>query len=298
MRGMRWLAACLDALRAQTMPNVDVVFVVNGGEDGSADWLEKQRDIRVILNDGNFGYAKAVNQGIASSAAPFVAVLNDDTEVSPGWLQALHAEMSDPQVGAVASLMVYASAPDVVQSAGVSLDGAAIAWDRLGGRPVSEAMRASEVFGASGGACLYRRAMLDQIGLYDERFFIYLEDVDLAWRAQRAGWRCRYAPAALVRHYLSATSGAGSPFKQHLLGRNKIWLAAKHARRSELPLIFAFDLMAVIYGVVRRRNVHHVRGRLDGLKRWREFRRDRGAWQRRAPLAPVTLPWIIAGRMP
>lgn len=193
-----------------------------------------------------------------------------------------------------ASLMLFADRPEVVQSAGIAVDRAAIAWDRLGGHAAHEALEPCEVFGPSGGAALYRRAMLDEIGLYDERFFAYLEDVDLAWRAQRAGWRCRYVPAARVLHATSATSVQGSPFKNRLLGRNKVWLAMKNARMRDLPVVAAYDLAAVLYAGLRRGEWAHLRGRLDGLAHWVE-RDAAGAGE--PPFDPLVAPWRVPARM-
>ncbi|RME32056.1 MAG: glycosyltransferase family 2 protein, partial [Thermoflexia bacterium] len=186
--------------------------------------------VRLIVNHRNLGFAAAVNQGIRASSEPYIGVLNDDAFPEPGWLEALVEVMErDPQIGSCASLMVFAHQPDIVQSAGIAIDRAAIAWDRLRGRPVNEAQEGCEVFGASAGAALYRRAMLETVGLFDERFFAYLEDVDLAWRAQIAGWRCQYVPRAVVRHQTSASLGEDSPFKKQLKARNKVWMVAKNA---------------------------------------------------------------------
>jgi GT2 family glycosyltransferase len=122
-----------------------------------------------------------------------------------------------------------------------------------------------DVFGASGGAAFYRRAMLDEIGLLDEDFFAYLEDVDLAWRAQWAGWRCVYAPDAVVWHHHSATSARIPNFKSRLLGRNKIWLLAKNYPFPHIvwyfPLILFFELMAIGYAWRQQRLRSAIAGR-------------------------------------
>jgi GT2 family glycosyltransferase len=302
LRGRNLLPACLDALRAQTVRAAEIIVVDDGSTDGSAAYLQTQTAVRYLRNEANLGFAASVNRGIAAASTPFVAVLNDDTIVAPRWIEALRAEMTPSDVGACASLMVYAGQPELVQSAGISIDQAAIAWDRLAGAPVSQAREACDVFGASGGAALYRRAMLDKIGCYDERFFAYLEDADLAWRARNFGWRCRYAPDALVRHFVSATSGAGSPFKQRLIGRNKLWLALKNARVRELPLIAIYDVLAVVYAAITRRNLYHVRGRVQALREVaamlaaRQATAPRG--QRPARLDPLRTPWRVARQMP
>lgn len=310
-----------------------MIIVDNASSDGTREWLAAQPDLRVIRNETNNGFAAACNQGMSASSAPFVALLNDDTRADPQWLEAMLKETengerrtpnSDPQskienpksppiprprssargtrigdkIGSVASLMVYASNPDMVQSAGICMDRAAIAWDRLAGHPVSDAQQPCEIFGASGGACLYRREMLNEIGLFDENFFAYLEDVDLAWRAQRAGWRCVYAPQARVLHETSATSVAGSPFKNRLLGRNKVWLAAKNAPLRDWPLIAFYDAAAVLYAGIARGEGSHLRGRLDAIKKLRAVlqARSRSSSDAVNQFAPLVAPWRVPAR--
>lgn len=311
VRGRAWLPACIAALRAQTFRDFEIIVVDNASDDGSAAWLAAQPDVRVVRNVRNLGFAAACNQGIRASHAPFVALLNDDAQPEPQWLAALVGALQNPhslvptlqssQVGACASLMLFAERPDVVQSAGIAIDRAAIAWDRLRGYRVdsAEVQQPCEIFGASGGACLYRRAMLDEIGLFDERFFAYLEDVDLAWRAQRAGWRCLYVPQACVLHHVSATAGEGSPFKNRLLGRNKVWLVAKHARLRDLPIIMLYDLAAVIYAGITRGEWSHLVGRIEGVRAIRHYLpRTRQVYSICPPLFdPLVMPWRVPRRM-
>jgi GT2 family glycosyltransferase len=271
LRGRRWLPDCIAALRRQTFREFAVIVVDNGSNDGTADWLAEQPDLRVIRNAHNAGFAAACNQGIQASRSPFIALLNDDVQPEPQWLEALVSAMrmsEGRRVGACASLLLFADRPSVVQSAGIAMDRAAIAWDRLRGYPANASVvsKPCEVFGASAGAALYRRAMLDEVGLFDARFFAYLEDVDLAWRAQRAGWRCLYVPAARALHHTSATSGEGSALKYRLLGRNKVWLVAKNVRWRDLPLVVLLDSIIAIYAGLKRRNWHHLAGRWEGIR--------------------------------
>jgi GT2 family glycosyltransferase len=321
--GLRWLPECIAALRMQTYTDFDVVVVDNASADGSREWLASQPDLRVLRNDANIGFAAAVNQGIRAGTAPLVALLNDDTRAEPDWLGALLEGMSAEGGGAIAegrtrkasdracagrdashrpyrigmcaSLMLFADRPDMVQSAGIAMDRAAFAWDRLGGRPMREALQPCDVFGPSGGAGLYRREMLDEIGLFDERFFAYLEDVDLAWRAQRAGWRCRYVPAARVLHATSATSGEGSQFKNRLLARNKVWLAAKNARLRDLPIIALYDAAASLYAGMRRGDWVQLRARWEGLSH--PAGREAGAGDATPPFDPLVAPWHVPRRI-
>ena len=298
LRGLNWLPSCLESLQKQTFLEFDITVVDNASTDGTSNLLAeygKYGNVHVIRNTVNRGFAEACNQGIRSGRAPFVALLNDDTEVFPTWLEALVTKMQD-DIGACASLMVYADQPTVVQSAGIAMDRAAIAWDRLCGQPVHVAQTPCEVFGASGGAALYRRAMLDEIGLFDARFFAYLEDVDLAWRAQCAGWRCNYVPQAVVQHKTSATSGAGSAFKYELLGRNKVWLIAKNARWQDLPVIAAYDVMGILWAGIARGEWSHLRGRIAGISKISQFKNQPKCNKRLTVIDRVVLPWQVVAR--
>ena len=200
--GWHYLEGCLAALANQTYPNFEVVVVDNGSTDGSPDLVAgRYPSVRLILNSTNRGFAAANNQAIQATSTAYVATLNNDTKVEPDWLAALVAAgEAHPEAGAIASKMVFAHAPEVINSCGIGLDRAGIAWDLEGGCRVEAATQAREVFGACAGAALYRRTMLDEIGLFDEDFFAYMEDVDLAWRGRLAGWSAVFAPGAVVTH--------------------------------------------------------------------------------------------------
>lgn len=302
LRARDRLPRCVDALRAQTRRDFEIVVIDNASTDGTAAWLAAQTDVRAIRNEHNNGFATACNQGIRASTTPFVALINDDAFAEPNWLEALLNAATHDQadnVGAWSSLMLFDHDPTMVQSAGICMDRAGIAWDRFGGHLANapEIGSAMQIFGASGGAALYRQSMLDQIGLFDERFFAYLEDVDLAWRAQRTGWGCTYVPGARVRHQTSATSVAGSPFKNKLLGRNKLWMCAKNAPMTDWPVIALYDALAVAWAGVSRREWSHAAGRFEAVKRLREFRSDYLSASKRVPFARLAWPWNVPARM-
>jgi len=303
--GCHLLGPCLESLGQQTYRDFQVVVVDNGSTDGSRSFLAGHYpEVRSILNNVNRGFSPAVNQGIRATESDLVVILNNDTVVDREWLASLVAAASaNPDVGMFACKLVLAKPPGMLDSAGISVDRLGFAWDRLGGTAVGEAdEQCLEVFGPSGGAALYRRRMLEEVGLFDEEFFAYLEDVDLAWRARTYGWRCLYVPQAKVIHHHSATAREGSPFKSYQLGRNKVWLLVKNypVRRLwyYIPLVLLYDLAAVVYGVVRRGDVNALRGRLDGLLQSAPMVRKRQI----APelsradleyLEPVRWPWQI-----
>jgi GT2 family glycosyltransferase len=311
--GLPFLKRCLDALVRQTYQDFSIVVVDNGSTDNSIVWLrENMPSVHVIVNPTNRGFAAAVNQGIRASSSEFIATLNNDTEPEPGWLEALvRAAESDNRVGMCASKMLFADQPHIINSAGISIDPVGIAWDYRGGeqdRPDQE-KGPTEVFGPCAGAALYRRGMLEEIGLFDEDFFAYLEDVDLAWRARLAGWQAIYVPAARVYHFHSATLGEGSSFKSFLLGRNKVWLILKNYPMPwlayYLPLILIYDLFAIFYAIVARGDFHALQGRVVALSKWSiiwQKRRQVQSLRRITPnewqklLAPLEPPWKVPKR--
>ncbi len=309
--GRSHLERCLDALAQQTMSSFEVVVVDNGSVDGSAEMVRhRYPHVRLLCQPTNLGFAEANNVGIRACGTPFVATLNNDTVPRPDWLEQLLAPaLANEQVGMVASKMLFAHRPGVINSAGIALDRAGIAWDRLGGVPDAEGDAPEEVFGPCAGAALYRRDMLDEIGLFDGDFFAYLEDVDLAWRARLAGWRCAYAPGAVVTHVHSATGVEGSPFKSYQLGRNKVWTIVKNYPSPQLflalPLIVGYDLAAVLYGIAAGRDLATLRGRLAGLAGLpRQWRKRRGVQRLRRvsfseltkQMSPVATPFGVMAR--
>ena len=270
--GKGFLERCLRSLFGQTYGDFGVVLVDNGSTDGSVPFVREQfPQVHLIVNETNRGFAAANNQAIRATDSEFVVTLNNDTEVAPEWLgELVQAVEADRKVGACASRMLFAHRPEMINSAGIALDRAGIAWDWRGGEADDrEEQEPVGVFGACAGAALYRRAMLEEIGLFDEDFFMYLEDVDLAWRAQWAGWRALSVPTARVLHYHSGTSGEGSPFKNRLLGRNKVWLIAKNYPWPQLlwylPLILLYDLGSLPYTLIWRGDWQPLLGRIRGL---------------------------------
>jgi GT2 family glycosyltransferase len=308
--GRLLLAECLAALEAQTWRDFEIVVVDNGSTDGSVEWIRKHAPtVRVIVNAENVGFAAAINQGIQSTHSCYVVALNNDTRPEPTWLEEmLRAAEANPRVGMVACKMLFADEPGVINSTGICVDRAALAWDRRGGElddasapGNTRELQPVEVFGPCGGAALYRRAMLDEIGFLDQDFFAYFEDVDLAWRAQLAGWRCLYAPSARVLHRHSATSLEGSPFKYFQQGRNKIWLMLKNypwpAGMLYLPVFVFYDLGTLPYRRLLRGDWSALRGRWAALWHWRVAWHKRRAVNRWPEyMSPLSALWCIHAR--
>lgn len=290
--GRDWLEKLLPSLEAQTYPEFETIIVDNGSVDGSVNWLHKQYpQIRLIVLETNVGFAIANNMAIRASETPFVLALNNDTQVSADFIAQMQAGMDDPQVGMVAAKVVQWRSPDKLDSAGIDVNMLGMAYQRGWGELVDTFDESADIFGPSGAAALYRRRMLDEIGLFDEAFFAYYEDVDLAWRAQRAGWRCYYQPTAVVQHWHSATSGNIPQFKMRLLSRNKWLTIANNIETMQLArygaAIVVSDMAATFIRMVQTRSFVPLTSRVTAWTMWRERRAVRTTSKRLVPLASL-----------
>jgi GT2 family glycosyltransferase len=267
--GSRWLRPCLAALAAQQYRDFEVVIVDNGSTDGSPALVESLRaehpdlTVQLVALTQNIGFAAGTNAGIRFSDSELVAALNNDTVADPGWLGALvDALDARPGAGFVASTMLSLSEPHVIDTVG---DG--YRWDGRaykigeGAPPGILPAEPFEVFGACAGAALYRRRMLDEIGLFDERYFAYMEDVDLSIRARIAGWSCYSVPGAVVLHAGAGSSGGTvSRFSVRLTTKNIFATLLKSVPGPLMPAMVA-SAMGTLCGAI-------VVGALSGRPPW------------------------------
>jgi GT2 family glycosyltransferase len=226
--GAHHLPTCLESLQSQMLREFEVIVADNGSIDGSLELLTRDYpEVRVLALGENRGFAGACNAGIKAARGTYVALLNNDVEADPGWLSEVVAAFERyPEAGLVASKMLLFDRRDTFHTAGDfyrvdGIPGNRGVWQKDEG----QYNREETVFSACGGSAAYRRIMLDQVGLLDEDFFFSCEDVDLAWRAQLAGWRCVYVPRAIVYHKLSATGGGVTA--SFYDGRNLLYLLVK-----------------------------------------------------------------------
>jgi GT2 family glycosyltransferase len=228
------LRASLDSLARQTYRSFEVVVVDNGSTDGSSAMVEEMAKIfpvplRLIANAVNMGFCAANNQGIFSTDAELVALLNNDAEAEPGWLQALeHAIRQGKDIGMAASKVLVWEDPTRIDKCGHLIYPDGQNRGRGSGQTDhGQFNRTEEVLWPDGCAAMYRRAMLEDVGGFDEDFFAYADDAELGLRARWAGWRCLYTPDAVVRHHRGATLGLGSARRLTLIERNRVLLAIK-----------------------------------------------------------------------
>ena len=250
------LVACLRSLAAQTHPDFDVYVVDNGSEDGSAEAVAKINEtfpipLQLIQNSTNRGFCAANNQGIAASTGRLIALLNNDAEAEPGWLEALEAVIeSDPAVGMAASKILVFEDPRRIDKVGHLIYPDGQNRGRGSGQvDAGQFDRVEETLWPDGCAAMYRRAMLDEVGGFDEDFFAYADDAELGLRGRIAGWSCLYAPGAVVRHHRGATLGLSSARRLTLIERNRVLLAVKLFPWNLLWLNGAYYAIRIVGGM-------------------------------------------------
>lgn len=224
--GKHYLETCLSSLLGQTYQSLEIILVDNGSADGSVEFVrDRFPEVTIIENDTNLGFAKGVNTGIKASSGRYIATINNDAEADANWVSELVRVMeSEPKIGCCGSKMMNYYDRDIIDSTGIEVYHNGNAYDR-GAREkdIGQYGSQEEIFGACAGAALYRKQMLDEIGLFDMSYFAYLEDVDLSFRMHLFSWKCVFVPGAVVYHMHSATSKQASPFKLFYLERNKLW---------------------------------------------------------------------------
>lgn len=231
--GEKYLAECLDSLLAQTAATT--IVVDNGSKDNSRSILESYGDrIVTIYRDKNYGFTGGVNPGIEYAIDhnyDAVALFNNDAVADANWLAQLTKELHDDTGIVTGCLQSFDR--KTIDSTGDQMTSWGLPYPRGRGLPVSKAgSKAEYVFGASGGASLYSVPMLKEIGLFDDDFFAYYEDVDLSFRAQLAGWKVRYSPHAIAYHRIGGTSSQIKDFAVYHTFKNMPWVLIKNVPRG------------------------------------------------------------------
>ncbi len=259
LNGKQHLDDCFGSLRRQSFQDFEVLLVDNGSTDGTQEMVRKQYpEMRMIELGVNRGFTGACNVGYAEARGEIIILLNNDTEVDSNWLQAIvEAFDKHPHAGSIASKMLLFDRRHIFHTAGdfYRLDGIPGnrgVWQQDHGQYDQEEV----VFSACGGAAAYRRQMLDEIGFLDDDFFFSCEDVDLAWRANLAGWQVLYLPSAIVYHKLKASGSSGAT-SSYYDGRNFLYLIWKN---------YPSSLLRRYWPAILRAQMHIS---LDALRSWR-----------------------------
>jgi len=264
------LADCLRSLESQTFDRFEVIVVDNSGARRAQAALPGETPrVRILANDRNLGFGAAVNQAFRASEAPYFITLNDDAVPDAHWLEALlQAAEARPNAGMYACQVRLAGNDRLAGSHLLDSTGMLIAADgsskqRGHGEAPEKFAHVADALCPSGSAALYRRKMLDEIGLFDESFFLYCEDTDLGLRARRAGWDCAYVPAAIVEHRYSHSAGRASPLKAYYVERNRLFTAIKNL---PLPMLLRAPFISVA------RYFWHLASILEGRGKVAEYR--------------------------
>ena len=262
LNGAGWLKDSIESIWAQTMQDLELIVVDNGSTDESlaiAQSYQGRPGYTLIQNDTNTGFSHAVNQGIRAAKGEYVALFNNDAFAEPDWLENLIAAAEqDGRIFAVSSLMIRHFERELVDDAGDYVTLLGFACKRGDGMKASRYQKPGRVFSACGGAALYRKSILDEIGLFDETFFAYYEDVDISWRANSLGYKNVYCPTARCYHICGATTGAVryNPFKSIQSGRNSILLPYKN-----MPiLMLLLNLPFLVFGYLLKAVMFRLRG--------------------------------------
>ncbi len=255
--GREHLEECLGSLQSQTYPDREIILVVNGSTDGTADFVRQRfgETVRMIELPANIGYTGGNNAGLRAARGKYIALLNDDTRADPEWLaEMVGALRRRPEYGMAAGKILSYYRPEIIDNVGHLFyrDGTFRGRGRLE-EARGQYDREEEILSPSGCAFLVRQEALSEVGLFDEDFFIYGDDAELSLRIRLAGWKVLFVPSAVVYHKYSATTGAYSPLKAFLVERNRIWLTIKYFPPGALllaPIFAAWRLLLQAYGVL------------------------------------------------
>jgi GT2 family glycosyltransferase len=297
--GLHHLKDCLDALRGQSLQSFEVILVDNGSTDGSAEFVDVQYpEVKVIHLPSNRGFCGGNNAGLSSARGRYIALLNNDTAPDPAWLsEAVGALESNPQAGFIASQMRLFDRPNLIDTAGDLYFRTGYPGKRGWLMPTSSVAASAWVFGACAGAAVYRRSLIDDVGLFDEDFFCCMEDVDLSFRAQLAGYRCLYVSSAIVYHKVGGTLATRSTAYQRWSHRNHWYTLIKNLPGMlwirYLPSIVLSEFIVLASAVLHHRLGVFVSARIEVLRMLPRLMAKRRETQRQRRVSVAYLDSVI-----
>jgi GT2 family glycosyltransferase len=267
---------CIGSLQQQSFGNFEILVIDNGSTDKSLDMLKQYKDILLIRNSRNVGYAAGNNIGFSKARGKYVAALNNDIIAEPNWLEAAipHLE-SDPSVGIVGSRQMNYFNRSIIDGLYQIVRPSLNFYHYGADEPYNpkESLHATRgyVIGASGASAIYRKALIDALAGFEEMFFAYHEDTDLHFRAFWNGWKCLYEPQAVVYHMRSKTLGFRSPSYVYFFERNRYWFMVKNypiaKLLSRIPLLLLSEArLCKTYAPHPALLSAYLRGRKDGMK--------------------------------
>jgi GT2 family glycosyltransferase len=290
--GRRHLERCLPSVCRHAPPGTQILVVDDASSDGTAAWVHDSfPEVELIVMPVNQGFVMAVNAGIRRACGDVIELLNNDTEVCAGWAEPCLRWFADPTIGSVAPLVLQMQRPTFIDSAGTEYHLCGWAFNRGFNREMQAAYESPvEVFGPSGSAGFYRRTALEKTGLLLPELGAYFEDIDLAFRLRRVGYRSMYEPAGRVLHQGSASYGQESNRVTRLIARNEELIFWTNLPPSKLILglapHFGFFAVRLLRKLFSRKLFPFLAGKWEALTSWRNVMRRRQQLRQQTPTGP------------
>jgi len=281
--GKHFLDMCLSSVLNQTYKDFEVMVVDNASTDGSVEYVrEKYPMIKIVQNDKNLGFAKGCNVGIRHSDADYIVTLSNDTRVEPNWLEELiRVAETDKRIGICGSKLVLMDSPNIYNSAGFFLILNAYIYDRAAfykRKKIGLYEKLEQVDGVCAASALYRKKMLDEVGLFDERFFFGHDDIDLSWRAKHYGWKAMYVPTSVCYHKMLGSVKGKKLHNQTYV--DSVWVISKNSNVLGLALVALLLLAQVTKAFVEQKLLGKDR---DYKPLWAALRAIPSEWKKGKP---------------
>lgn len=285
-KGKDYLGQCVKSLYTEDNTRKEIIIVDNASNDGSLEEVEANfPEVKCIRLEKNYGFCRAVNVGIQNASAPYVILLNNDTVIKKDFVKNLTVAIEkDDSVFSIEPKMIQYQNQKLIDSAGTYYNVFGWAFARGKDKTVTHYRKKKKIFAACGGASIYRKDVFDQIGLFDERHFAYLEDIDVGYRAKINGYKNLYEPSAEVVHVGSASSGSRyNEFKIKLSSRNNVYLVYKNMplvqKIINSPTLFFGFLIKYIFFMKKGYGKIYLKGLTEGMKMCRK--QDKISWNRK-----------------
>lgn len=280
--GLDHLPVCLSALLKQSYKKIKIFVVDNGSNDDSVKFINNNfPQITTFSLEENLGFCGGNNHAITNTESEFVALINNDTEADRNWItNAVNSLINNPEAGFIASRICFYSHRNIIDTCGDLFFSSGYPDKRGWLNEFSDEFNKPEwVFGACAGAAIYRRTMLDKIGVFDKDYFSFQEDVDLSFRAQLSGFKCFYEPSAIVYHKVGATAYQNKSLRTYWSHRNHWYTLIKNLPlglffRYSFQIIFA-EILIFFSSIIQKNFKIFIKARIEVVLRFKELIKKR-----------------------